>query len=122
MVQTIQESADKASRSGRTISASIAALGSVILASSCCLPLVPFLFAAGAAGGSAFFVKLRPFLLAASVLLIALGFYQSWRAKQCNCKPNLLATIALWFSAMVVLVSILFPQALANFLANLLAS
>lgn len=122
MVQTTQEPANNASRSGGTISASVAALGSVLLASSCCLPLVPFLFAAGAAGSSAFFVKLRPFLLAASVLLIALGFYQSWRAKQCNCKLNLLATIVLWFSAVVVLVSILFPQALANFVANLLAS
>jgi hypothetical protein len=33
-----------------TIIASLAALGSVVLASSCCLPLLPFLFAAGAAG------------------------------------------------------------------------
>ena len=122
MVQTTLEPGAKASRSGRTISASVAALGSVILASSCCLPLSPFLLAAGAAGSSAFFVKLRPFLLAASVLLIALGLYQSWRAKQCNFKPNLLATIVLWFSAMVVLVSILFPQAIANLVANLLAS
>jgi hypothetical protein len=89
---------------------------------SCCLPLVPFLFAAGAAGGSAFFVKLRPFLLAASVLLVALGFYQLWRAKQCNSKPNLLGRVVLWFSAVVVLVSILFPQAIANFVANLLAN
>ena len=121
MVQLTQERAENTSRSGPTISASLAALGSVILASSCCLPLAPFLLAAGAAGGSAFFVKLRPFLLAASVLLIALGFYQSWRAKQCNCKPNPLATIVLWFSAFVVLVSILFPQALANFVANLVA-
>ena len=121
MVPTTQEPAEKVSRSGRTISASVAALGSVILASSCCLPLAPFLFAAGAAGGSAFFVKLRPFLLAASVVLIALGFYQWWRAKQCNCEPNLLSRVMLWFSAVVVLVSILFPQALANFVANLAA-
>lgn len=121
MVQVRQEVAENTSRSGRTISASLGALVSVILASSCCLPLMPFLFAAGAAGGSAFFVKLRPFLLTASVLLIALGFYQSWRAKQCNCKPNLVAIIVLWFSAVVVLVSILFPQALANFVANLMA-
>jgi hypothetical protein len=122
MVQVRQEPAENSSRSGRAISASLAALGSVILASSCCLPLVPFLFAAGAAGGSAFFVKLRPFLLAASVLLIALGFYQLWRAKQCNSKPNLLSRMVLWFSAVVVLVSILFPQAIANFVANLLAN
>src|SRR6266481_10174899 len=108
-------------RSKRTIAASIAAVGSVVLASSCCLPLLPFLFAAGAAGSSAFFVKVRPFLLATPVLLIAFGFYQRWRARQCQCKPNLMSTILLWFSAIVVLVFILFPQAIANILANLLA-
>src|SRR5256885_14657930 len=94
-------------RSGRTVMASLAALGSVILASSCCLPLLPFLFAAGAAGTSAFFVKVRPFLLAASLLFIPLGFYQAWRAKKCNCKPNVLSTILLWFSAVVVIAFIL---------------
>src|SRR2546427_2813757 len=112
---------EKSPRSKSTIIASLGALGSVILASSCCLPLLPFLFAAGTAGTSAFFVKLRPFLLAASVLLIAFGFYQRWRAKKCQCKPNLVSTILLWFSAIVVLVFILFPQAIANILANLLA-
>ena len=112
---------DKTQGSKSTIIASLAALGSVVLASSCCLPLLPFLFAAGTAGTSAFFVKLRPFLLATSVLLIAFDFYQRWRAKQCRCKPNLVSTILLWFSAIVVLVFILFPQAIANILANLLA-
>src|SRR6266702_4324389 len=112
---------EKSPGSKSTIIASLAALGSVILASSCCLPLLPFLFAAGTAGTSAFFVKLRPFLLAASVLLIAFGFYQRWRAKKCQCKPNLVSTILLWFSAIVVLVFILFPQAISNILANLLA-
>jgi hypothetical protein len=115
------EASENSPRSKGTILASLAALGSVVLASSCCLPLLPFLFAAGTAGTSAFFVKLRPFLLAASVLLIAFGFYQKWRAKQCQCKPNLLSTVLLWFSAIVVLVFILFPQAIANILANLLA-
>jgi hypothetical protein len=122
MVQLTQEPTDNGSRSGRTISASLAALGSIILASSCCLPLVPFLLAAGTAGSSAFFVKVRPFLLGTSVLFIAFGFYQWWRAKQCKAKPNLLSTIFLWFSAVVVLVSILFPQAIANLVANLLAN
>src|SRR5882762_3588536 len=112
---------DKTQPSKRTILASLAALGSVVMASSCCLPLLPFLFAAGAAGTSAFFVRARPFLLAASVLLIAFGFYQRWRAKQCNCKPNLLSAILLWFSAIVVFVFIFFPQTIANLLANLLA-
>src|SRR5216683_6268841 len=97
-------------RSKRTIIASLAALGSVVLASSCCLPLLPFLFAAGAAGTSAFFVKVRPFLLAASVLLIAFGFYQRRRAKKCKCQPSIMRAVLLWISAMVVLLFILFHK------------
>jgi hypothetical protein len=38
--------------------ASLAALGSVTVGLSCCLPLLPFLFDAGAAGTSAFVVRL----------------------------------------------------------------
>src|SRR6266542_1564176 len=113
-----REAGESGPRSKRTIVAGLASLGSLVLASGCCLPLLPFLFAAGAAGSSAFFVRVRPFLLAVSVLLIAFGFYQRWRAKQCQCKPNLLSAMLLWFSAIVVLVFILFPQAIANFLAN----
>jgi hypothetical protein len=108
-------------RSKRTIAASLAAFGSVLVASSCCLPLVPFMFAAGTAGSSAFFVKARPFLLAASVGLIIYGFYQRWRAQQCQCKPNVFSAVLLWFSAAVVLVFILFPQAIANLVANIWA-
>jgi len=109
------------SDSGSTVVASLAALGSVIAASSCCLPLLPFLFAAGAAGTSAFVGKLRPYLLVLSVLLIAFGFYKSWRAKQCNCKPSKISTALLWFSAIVVFVFIFFPQVIANLVADLLA-
>jgi len=109
------------SDSKSTVFASLAALGSVILASSCCLPLLPFLFAAGAAGTSAFVVRLRPYLLVLSVLLIAFGFYRSWRAKQCNCKPSWVSTFLLWFSAIAVVAFIFFPQVIANLVADLLA-
>jgi|SRR5215813_1253750 len=112
-----QNDRDKAG-SRATILTSIAALGSVIAASSCCIPLMPFLFAAGAAGTSAFPGKLRPYLLIASVLLIAFGFYQSWRAKQCKRKPAIVSTIMLWFSAIVVFVFVFFPQVMANLLAG----
>ncbi len=115
-----QQPANK-SDSRSTVAASLAALGSVIAASSCCLPLVPFLFAAGAAGISAFVGKLRPYLLVLSVLLIAFGFYKSWRAKQCNCRPSKISTALLWFSAIVVFVFIFFPQVIANLVADLLA-
>jgi hypothetical protein len=104
-----------------TIIASLAALGSVIAASSCCLPLLPFLLAAGAAGTSAFLIRFRPYLLALSVLLIGFGFYKSWRAKQCDCRPSRVSTFLLWFSAIVVFVFIFFPQVVANFVADLLA-
>jgi hypothetical protein len=101
--------------------ASLAALGSVVVASSCCLPVLPFLFAAGAAGTSAFVGKLRPYLLVLSVSLIAFGFYKSWRVKQCNCKPSRISTFLLWFSAVVVFAFILFPQVIANLVVDLLA-
>jgi hypothetical protein len=109
------------SGSASTVFASLAALGSVIAASSCCLPLLPFLFAAGAAGTSAFVAQFRPYLLVVSVLLIAFGFYKSWRAKQCNCKPSKISTFLLWFSAIAVFVFIFFPQVIANLVADLLA-
>src|SRR5438105_14611441 len=104
-----------------TVVASLAALGGVIAASSCCLPLLPFVFAAGAAGTSAFIAQLRPYLLVLSVLLIAFGFYKSWRAKQCNCKPSRISTFILWFSAIVVFLFIFFPQVIANLVADFLA-
>ena len=102
----------------RTTFASLGALGGVIAASSCCLPLPPFLLAASAAGSSAFFVKVRPFLMAVAVLSVAFGFYQSWRAKQCQRKPGVLSTVLLWCSAAVVFASLFFPQAMANLLAG----
>lgn len=116
-----QETSAKGSPSKRTLATSLAALGSVVLASSCCLPLFPFLLAAGAAGSSAFFTTVRPFLLGASVLLVVFGFYQRSRAKRCNARSNILSGILLWSSAVVVAVSILFPQLIANLVANLLA-
>lgn len=123
MANTQKEAAQHGNEPGSrsTIFASLGALVSVIAASSCCLPVLPFLFAAGTAGMSAFITTARPYLLVASVLLIGFAFYKSWRAKQCNCKPSRLSTFLLWFSAVVVLVFIFFPQAIANLLANLLA-
>lgn len=118
-MEEVQATSKTGSKS--TIIASVAALGSVIAASSCCLPLMPFLFAAGAASTSVLLAQFRPYLLVLSVLLVAFGFYKSWRAKQCNCKPSGLSTFFLWFSAIVVVVMIFFPQVIANLLADLLA-
>jgi hypothetical protein len=119
--QVEQDRQRNSSDSRSTVVTSLAALGSVIAASSCCLPLLPFLVAAGAAGTSAFFTQLRPYLLVLSVGLIAFGFYKSWRAKQCSSRPSRLSTFLLWFSAIVVFVFIFFPQVVANLVADVLA-
>src|SRR5450755_7888 len=104
--------------SRRTAFASFAAIGSVLAATSCCLPVVPFLFAAGSAAGSAILWRFRPYLLIASVAFIAFGFYQASRAKQCRTRSRTLSLVLLWISAAVVVASIAFPQALANLLAG----
>lgn len=104
-----------------TTFASLAAIGSVLAASSCCLPILPFMMAAGLAGTSTFLSAARPCLLVAAVLFIAYGFYQSWRAKKCQRRPNVIASALLWISAVFVVISIFFPQVMANAAAGLLA-
>src|ERR1051326_3510675 len=81
-----------------TVAASLAAIGSLLVASSCCLPLLPFVMAAGLAGTSAFLSEIRPYLLVGSLLAIALGFYQARRARKCNRRTNIAAYILLWAS------------------------
>jgi len=107
-------------RGGRAALASLAAIGSVLAASSCCLPLFPFMMAAGVAGGSAFLSAARPYLLAASVLLIAFGFYQARRARKCQRRPSVISSVLLWVSAGFVFLSIFFPQVMANLAASLM--
>ena len=113
---------DSGSGGGRGATlASIAAVGSVLAASSCCLPILPFMMAAGLAGGSAFLSAVRPYLLASSVLFIAFGFYQGRRAKKCQRRLGAIRSALLWVSAGFVFLSIFFPQVMANAAASLLA-
>ncbi len=105
----------------RATLASLAAVGSVVAASSCCLPILPFAMAAGLAGGSAFLAAARPYLLGASILFIAYGFYQAWRAKKCQRRTSVVASALLCVSAVFVIVSIFFPQVMANAAAGLMA-
>ena len=111
--------ADRGTKTGALVS--IAAIGSLLAASSCCLPVLPFVVAAGFAGGSAFLSAARPYLLAGSILLIAGGFYQAWRAKKCNRRPRVIGSILLWVSTLFVFFATLFPQVMANAAADLLA-
>jgi hypothetical protein len=112
---------DRRSGEGRTAVASLAAIGSVLAATSCCLPVLPFAMAAGLAGGSAFLSAARPYLLGVAVLCIAFGFYQARRARQCSRKPGIVAPVLLGFSTVFVALSLFFPQVMANAAANLLS-
>jgi len=120
--QTMTTIGKPPSRGG--LAAALSAVGSVLAAATCCLPVLPFVLAAGAAGSarflSTFLGVLRPYLLGISVLLIALGFYQSRRATRCNCKPSALSQVVLWLSALIVAISILLPQAFADLVERLL--
>src|SRR5207244_9872279 len=85
-----------ASSSGASTAAvSFAAIGSVLAASSCCLPLFPFMMAAGLAGTSTILSQARPYLLVASILFIAFGFYQVSRAKNCQRRTNVIGAASL---------------------------
>ena len=90
---------------------SIAAIAGVVAASSCCLPVLPFVAAAGLAGGSTVLWMARPYLLAGSVLLVALGFFQAARSRKCGRRPSVFTSALLWLSAAVVVLSLVFPQA-----------
>ncbi len=114
---------DHATRSGSpggasSVAVSLAAIGSVLAASSCCLPLFPFMMAAGLAGTSAFLSQVRPYLLVGSILFIAFGFYQAWCAKKCRRRTSVISSVLLWVSAAFVFVSIFFPQIMANLMAG----
>jgi hypothetical protein len=120
--ETIGATGKASSKGG--LAAALSAVGSVLAALTCCLPVLPFVLAAGTASSARFLSSyigaLRPYLLALSVLLIALGFYQSRRASQCNCKPSVLSQVVLWLSALIVAISILLPQAFADLVERLL--
>jgi hypothetical protein len=107
-----------------TLAAALSAVGSVLAAATCCLPVLPFVLAAGTASSASFLSSyvsaLRPYLLAVSVVFIALGFYQSRRASRCDCKSSILSQVVLWLSALIVAISILLPQAFADLVERLL--
>ena len=102
---------------GTGFSASVAAIVSSIATIACCVPL-GFAAAIGTAGASAFLLRFRSWFLVLSVALIAFGFWQQRRAKQCAVKGRFLAQMLLWTAVAIVLAMILFPQQIAGFLAD----
>jgi len=102
---------------GSGISASLGAIVSSLATMGCCLPL-GFAGALGAAGASAFLQRFRPWLLALSIVLLGIGFWQQRRAKQCSVKRSYLSAVLLWTAVVLVVGMIIFPQEIAGFIAD----
>jgi len=108
---------NEAIKQGSGISASLGAILSSLVTMGCCLPL-GFAGALGAAGASAFVQKFRPWLLALSIALLGIGFWQQRRAKLCSLKRNYLSAVLLWTAVFLVVAMIVFPQEIAGFIAD----
>ena len=98
----------------------IAAVTSALATLLCCLPIA-FATAAATASAAAVVSELRPWLLGASVVLVVIGFVQVYRRKSCE-RRNPVTLALLWISAAIVAIVILFPQAIAGVIADLLPS
>jgi hypothetical protein len=102
---------------GSSIPASLGAILSSLASVSCCLPL-GFAAALGVGTASAFLATLRPWLLGLSVVLLGVGFWQQWHAKQCPVRGRILGHVLLGSAVVVVVGMILFPQQIAGFIAD----
>src|ERR1700675_3573969 len=104
-------------KQGSGISASLGAIVSSLATMGCCLPL-GFAGALGAAGASAFVQRFRPWLLALSIVLLGIGFWQQRRARMCALKRNYFSAVLLWAAVVLVVAMIAFPQEIAGFIAD----
>jgi|SRR5579872_1636946 len=98
-----------------------ASVGAVVLSFltlGCCLPL-PFLGAAGIAGASVFLTSARPWLLGLSVVFVAAGFFQVHRGVRCRVRQSKTAVALLGVATVVLILLLLFPQAIASVLADI---
>jgi hypothetical protein len=107
----------KGMKQGPGISASLGAIVSSLATMGCCLPL-GFAGALGAAGASAFLQRFRPWLLALSIFLLGIGFWQQRRARLCAVKRSYLSAVLLWTAVVLVVGMIVFPQEIAGFIAD----
>jgi len=98
--------------------APVAALIAALSTIACCLP-VGIAAAAGVAGLGVLVEPFRPWLIGLSIALLGIGFTQLYRSRRA-CQRRSRASVAVfWFSAIVVLAALVFPQALASVLADL---
>ena len=103
----------KVAEGATPVAAIIAALSTL----ACCLPL-GFLGAAGLASVGLWAQSFRMWFLAGAVLLLVFGFVQLYRRRDQCTKRSPVSVALFWVATVVVLLTILFPQAIASMLAG----
>ncbi len=98
---------------GAPAAAIVAALSTL----ACCVP-VGFLGAVRLASLGVRLQSLRPWLLGASVVLLCVGFAQLYVRKSACAKRSRVGLVLFWAAFAVVVLVILFPQALASLIAG----
>ena len=98
---------------GLSTAAVIAALSTL----ACCVPL-GFLGALGLASLSVWAQPLRPWLLGASVVLLAVGFVQLHVRRSTCARRSAASLVIFWTATVIVLLIILFPQIVASLIAR----
>lgn len=73
---------------------------------------------AGAAGASLFSEKLRPWLLALSVVALVFAFVQTYFRGRCEFRYRRVRTCLLWFSAVVVVSMLAAPRYVSALMAG----
>ena len=96
---------------------STAAVIAALSTLACCVPL-GFLGALGLASLSVWTQPLRPWLLGASVVLLAVGFIQLHVRKSTCARRSAASLVIFWTAAVIVLLIILFPQIVASLIAR----
>ncbi len=94
-----------------------AAVVSALATMACCLPL-GIAGAVGALGLSVPLASLRPWLLGAAVVLLAVGLWQLHRGGRTCRRRSRMSLVVFGLSAAVVLAVVLFPQTIAALMAD----
>lgn len=102
----------------RGIAAAVGAIGSVIAAATCCIPVGTVVAAAGTAGASAVLDTARTWLMPLSAVLIAVAIWQTYRVKPSTGRRPIAGQFILWGSAAMVAALFLFPQQIALLVAG----
>ncbi len=99
--------------------APVAAVASALATMACCLPL-GIAGAAGALGLGVALARWRPWLIGLSIIMLAAGVWQLYRTGRTCRRRSRLSMVLLGLCAAIVVGVMLFPQKIAELMADYL--